>query len=151
KYLSVLLRQAFLLQRSLRPVPLINPIDHPQQCKSRCPGGDGPLRSPRALDFGDDVLQEMYVIFLARVNALAKRWRQGMVLVKHDCNLTITLAQHNGDVAPNERPQPLLRVRNGLNRCDDPLLGYGHGVIHQFEKDLVLTLEVMVKDRKSVV
>src|SRR5258708_923828 len=87
----------------------------------------------------------MNIVFLARVDALAQRWRQWMVLVQHDRDLAVAFAQHHSNVSADEHSQTLLRVRDGLDRTDHPLFSNIHCMVHQVEEDFVLALKVMVK------
>src|SRR5437762_12316072 len=68
-----------------------------------------------------------------------------MVLVQHDGDFTITHAKYDVDMSSDERAQPLFRLQDAAHWVDHALLGDVHGMIHQIEKDLVLTLEMMVK------
>src|SRR6266699_404800 len=72
KNLGVLLGEGFFLQSALRTVPLVNPINHPEQGECRRPRSDDPLCSTSTLNLRHQVLQEMNVVFLAGVDALAQ-------------------------------------------------------------------------------
>jgi hypothetical protein len=68
-----------------------------------------------------------------------------MILVQHDRDFPITLAQHDFDMQSDKHAQALFRVRDAAHWVDHALLGDVHGVIHQIEKDFILALEMMVE------
>src|SRR6266849_3778257 len=141
----VLAYQVFLLQSTLRPVPLVDPVDHAQQREGRCPWADYSLGLPRALQLGDQALHEMYIVFLARVDAASQRRRQGMVFVQHHRDLAVAHAEDDFDMQADQHAQAFFRVGDVTHRIDYPLLGDVHGVIHQIEQDLVFALEMVVE------
>src|SRR6185437_5669215 len=68
-----------------------------------------------------------------------------MVFVKHNRDLSVSLAQHHRDVQPNERTQPFYRVGNGLGRLEHSLFRDVHGVVHQVKENFFLTLKMMIQ------
>ncbi len=96
------------------------------------------------------MLDEDQVVLLASVDLAAERWRQRMVLVQHDCNLTVFGTEHKLDVQPDQRAQALFSSVNAgsvdaTHHIDDPFLGDLHGVRHDVEQDFVFRLEVMIE------
>ena len=88
-------------QRTVGFVPLIDPVDHSDQRKGRGTRRDWRRRITRALNVGDEMLDEVQVILLASVDFAPERRRQRMILVQHDRNLTVFGTDHNLDVQPD--------------------------------------------------
>src|SRR5437899_3179340 len=102
EHFRVLSRQAFLVQRAFRPVPLIDPVDHAKQRKCRRAWSYTASRRPFALHFRDQVLHKMNIVFLARVDATSHRRRQWMIFMKHYGDLPVAHAHHYLDVTADE-------------------------------------------------
>ena len=79
------------------------------------------------------------------VDALAQARGQGMVLVQHHCNFAIARAEHDLNMQPDQRPQPLLGIGDASDRSEHALLGQIHGMIHDLEEDFVFTLKVVIQ------
>src|SRR6202167_968912 len=153
--IRILLHQSFPRQRTIRFVPLINPVDHPDQRQGGGARRDRRGRVALALDVGDEMLDKVQVIFLASVNLAAARGRQLMILVQHDRNFTVFRTEHDLNVKPDQRAQALFRHVNAgyinLGSVDAPhhidhlFLGDVHGVRHDVKQNLVFRLKVMIE------
>src|SRR6266404_802876 len=97
-------------ERAFRLVPLIDPVDHAEQCESRSARRDLRGRTAVPLHVTNQVLDEVYVIFLARIDFAPEPGRQRMILVQHDRDLAVFLADYHFDVQPDERAQALFRA-----------------------------------------
>src|SRR5579863_4265083 len=76
--------QVLGLQFALRLVPLVDPVDHAEECKRGGPRAHAAGRACATrlrLDFGNEALDEVDVIFLPRIDELAQPRRQGMVMI----------------------------------------------------------------------
>ena len=66
--------------------------------------------SASPLNVGDQVLDEVHVIFFAAVDLAAQRGRQRMILVQHDGDLAVFFAQHHSNMQTNQRTQTLFGI-----------------------------------------
>src|SRR5450631_2208865 len=97
------------------------------------------------MDVGDEILDEVQVIFLAPVDLAAERGWQRMVLVQHHRNLTVFRTEHNLNVQTDQSAQALFDAVDAAHHIDDSLLGDVHGMRHDVKQNLVLRLEVVIK------
>src|SRR5262245_45269685 len=104
KNFCVLLNEVVFLQGPLWSIPLVDPIDHSQQREGGGTGRDAGFRRSPTLHFGNQVLHKMYIIFLAGIDSLAKRWRQRVIFMQHHGDLPVTFAQDDRNVTPDEHP-----------------------------------------------
>src|SRR5437588_1294248 len=144
KDFGVLPDEVLLLQRTFWPVPLVNPIDHSEQCERSRPMRDVSALA-HALNFQDQLLDKMDVLLLASVDALAQPGRQGMIFMENYGDLPVARSQDQLDVQANQRSQTLLGIRQGAHRRQHPRLRDFHGVIHDVEENLVLAAKMMVE------
>src|SRR6185437_2223517 len=89
EYFRVLLGQVVSLQHSIWLIPLVNPIDHAQQRESRGTRSYISFRLAKALDFRNEVLNEVDVILLAGIDFFAQRGWQRVVFMQHHGNLAV--------------------------------------------------------------
>ena len=68
-----------------------------------------------------------------------------MVFVQHDSDLAIARAEHDLDVKSNESAQTLLGIGDATDGIEHALVCDLHGMVHDFEQDLVLALKVVVE------
>jgi len=107
------------------------------------------------LHVGDEVLDEMQVIFLARVDLAPQRRRQRMILVQHHRDFAVFGTEHNLNVQPDQRAQAFFRhvsagsvdapCVNAPHHVDDPIFRDLHGVRHDVKQNFVFRLEVVIK------
>ena len=149
------------MQPTLRFIPLVNPIDHAQQRKSRGARAHSALGMNAVtslplpfllrfvlhflLHFPHQVFEEVYIIFFAGVDALAQSRRKRMIFVQHHRNFAVPRAEHGLDVQPDQRPQPLFRIGDPAHRSDHTILRDLHRMVHDLEQDFVFALKVVVE------
>src|SRR5579872_7572553 len=133
------------LQISFRLVPLIDPVDHAEECKGRGARTHRAFSMSYALHFRHQPFDEMYVLFLSRVNPLSQCRRQRMIFVQHDGDLAISRAENDFNMQPDQRTKTSLGIGNRACRSQHALLGDLHGVVHDLEQDFILALKVMIE------
>ncbi len=97
------------------------------------------------LDVRDEIFDEVHVFLFALIDAFAESRREGMVLVQHDGDLAVAGAEYDFHVQADEGAETIGGVGDLTNGGEDALLGDLHGVIHDFEKDFVLALKVVIE------
>src|SRR5207253_11195454 len=90
-------------------------------------------RTALPLHVGNQVFDEVYVVFLAGIDFPPECRRQRMILVQHDRDLAVYLADHHFNMQPDERPQSLLRTLDAARGVYNPLLSDVHGMRHDME------------------
>src|ERR1700722_6063724 len=73
--LGILPHQSLFLQSAFRPVPLIDPVDHAEQCERRRSRADIRLRASLALHLSDQIFHKVHVVFFSRVDFPSHRRR----------------------------------------------------------------------------
>jgi len=86
---GVLADEIVFLELPFGPVPLVNPVDHPEESESSCSRTHNAAIAG-SLHLGNQVLDEMDVFLFACVYSLAQTGGQGMVLMKDHGDFPVT-------------------------------------------------------------
>jgi len=147
KEIHVAVGEFRLLDWTVRPIPLVEPVDHAQQGKRSQARGNRGLASLPMLDLRDEILEHLDVLLFSRVDLSTQRPLQRTILVQNDGDLHVAGAHDQVNVADDRLAQRLTRVCDGLYSVGYVLLQNVHAIVHDLKQQPILATYVVIEAR----